>query len=342
MKPKLERSAVLLLLAGTTAVFAFLYVAHGLYTQLGGNDSLNLFPAIGGAYRTDVEAIEIMGVAVMTFLLWGRLKIPRLSLPRPARLVGLAVAATGFSLFFLLAFVDFDMGDTKAVLPLLNLFHMSTSGIWGSQRWYGEVCFALFSISILGAVALAGIKRAVCFYAAPVLAAFEFLVWYLEPDWMSGQVSTFTGKYTYNGVPLLSNYLVLAVSLILLAAPLVKSVRVRNWTASFRGKRVASLLSLMLLILIASSAAAGLCSTGVFSGTVVASHAENAMSMNLWPNATEGTAYNLTVQYQGFTTNRWAVSPNATVDFICYPRFLLWGRICEPLGTNPIVLPLGG
>jgi hypothetical protein len=329
------------LLAGATAAFAFLYMAHGLYAQLGGNDALNLFPAIGCAYRTDVEAVEIMGMAALTFLFWGRFKVPRFSLPRPVRLVGLAVAATAFSLFFLLAFVDFDMGNPEPVMPLLHLFRISASGLWGTQTWYGEVCFTLFFVSLLGAVAFAGIKRTVCFYAAPVLAAFGCLVWYLEPDWMSGQVSTFAGRRTFYGFPLLSNYFVLAVSLCLIAMPLVKSVRVEDWAASFKRTWFTSLLSVALLLLIVVSVVGAAASTGTFNGTVMASHPEKVISMDLWPNATVGTAYNLTVSYQGFTTNRMAISPNSTVYFICYPRSLFWGRACEPLGTNPLVFPFG-
>ena len=200
---------LMLVLAGVLAVEAYdIISAIGL-------DSVTV-PEVQAqvyAYRTYSELAEALLLLAPVVLLWGRSKTPfhwkawgsRFTLTRAWKRACLATAFVGFSVFSIFAAADVGLG-------LLGLPYLV--GVAGFLSFCAGV-LGMFGYRIEGGMGKA-LTEAILFVAAPLLIVFELAIWHFFPIQMSWFATTFARPLAYYEVYLVSNWLVLVVSTVLL------------------------------------------------------------------------------------------------------------------------------
>ncbi len=165
------------------------------------------------AFRTYSELAEALVLLAPVVLLWGRWKAPfswrawrsRLTLTRAWKRACLATAFAGFSIFWILATADVGLG------------------LLGLPYAVGVVGFLSFLAGVLGTFGYRvqeglgkSLTEAIVFVAAPFLIVFELSIWHFFPIQMSWFATTFARPLAFYEVYLVSNWLILVVSAVLL------------------------------------------------------------------------------------------------------------------------------
>lgn len=208
----LRRLAVLLMLL---AAGILLVEARGIISTIGlGSFTVPAMQLQVYAYRTDSELAESLLILTPVVLLWHRhnyllpqrVRDRRFTLTRTWKRACLVIAFLGFSTFSVLAGTDVKLG------------------LLGKPYLVGVAGFLSF---FAGTVATVGYRieeglgksltDAIVFVSAPFLIVFELSIWYFFPLQMSWFATTFAKPFEFYGVYLVSNWLVLAASVTILA-----------------------------------------------------------------------------------------------------------------------------
>jgi hypothetical protein len=176
-------------------------------------------------YRTESELAESLLLLAPVVLLWGRLNLSSITevwsrrsiLTHGWRRVCLGVALTGFSVFAV--FVGADVWR----------------GLFGAPSEVGVAGFLSFCAGVVGTVGYRigegfgkSLTDAVVFVAAPLLTIFELAIWLFFPLQMSWFATNFTRPLAFDGVYLVSNWLVLNVSVFVLGLGISSWVKGQN------------------------------------------------------------------------------------------------------------------
>ena len=147
-------------------------------------------------------------------------------------------------------------GYSFSQYPILHTIHNSTLGLvpYIGARDKGTQASFYFGLAGIGLVVLrlnkglaVSVKDAVTLFVAPCVVAFELALWYYAPEdmtwhvtdylWMGGTNDGGYRALDYGGSFIFSNWLVLAVAILLVASrlPMLSSLSKRAWR---RGRRV--------------------------------------------------------------------------------------------------------
>jgi hypothetical protein len=203
------------------------------------------------------DTVAIRASSLVGFL--GR----RVSLSVPARLACSLVLLVGLFVFSFWAVADLlggynGYGYSFSTHPFLPVIYSDT-GLWLFRSWdAGDQSTLFLAVATAGFFALrvnggigAALKDSITLFAAPAVAAFELALWYFAPADMSWHVTDFLWIGGANdlgfraadgaggGTFLLSNWLVLVVSLVLIASrlPLTGLPSRILWHREARGRR---------------------------------------------------------------------------------------------------------
>ncbi len=173
-----------------------------------------------------------------------RLMRLKVKVPVAVRIVALALFVGGTFAFAFWSIADVlggynGYGYSFATHPILQLIHNSTIGLvpYIGREDKGTQASFYFSLAIIGLVTFtlnrgigAALKDTITLYAAPCLVAFELALWNYAPEdmtwhvtdylWMGGTNDGGYRALDTGGAFLVSNWLVLAVALLLVASRL--------------------------------------------------------------------------------------------------------------------------